>query len=84
MKADRIELYQDDQRMVAIGNVESALYQARRETSPGKRETVPGFATADKLESLSHVIARVEKNVGPALQPDRLSRREWPNSSGGL
>jgi lipopolysaccharide assembly outer membrane protein LptD (OstA) len=41
IKADRIELYQDDKRMVAIGNVESALYQAKQETSPGKREVVP-------------------------------------------
>ena len=49
IKADRIELYQDDKRMVAIGNVESALYQARQETSPGKREVVPGFATADRM-----------------------------------
>ncbi|HJZ69596.1 MAG TPA: LPS export ABC transporter periplasmic protein LptC, partial [Blastocatellia bacterium] len=49
VKADRIELYQDDKRMVAIGHVESALYQAKRETSPGKREIVPGFATAEKM-----------------------------------
>ncbi|HSE36156.1 MAG TPA: LptA/OstA family protein, partial [Blastocatellia bacterium] len=49
VKADRIELYQDDKRMVAIGNVESALYQAKQETSPGKREVVPGFATADRM-----------------------------------
>ena len=49
VKADRIELYQNDQRMVAIGNVESALYEAKRETSPGKQEVVPGFATADKM-----------------------------------
>ena len=49
VKADRIELYQDDQRMVAIGNVESALYQVKRETSPGKREEVPGFATAERM-----------------------------------
>jgi lipopolysaccharide export system protein LptA len=49
VKADRIELYQDEQRMVAIGNVESALYQMRRETSPGKREVVPGFATAERM-----------------------------------
>jgi lipopolysaccharide export system protein LptA len=49
IKADRIELYKDDKRMVAIGNVESALYQARQETSPGKREVVPGFATADRM-----------------------------------
>jgi lipopolysaccharide export system protein LptA len=49
VKADRIELYQDDKRMVATGNVESALYQVKRETSPGKREVVPGFATADRM-----------------------------------
>lgn len=49
IKADRIELYQDDKRMVAIGNVESALYQAKQETSPGKREVVPAFATADRM-----------------------------------
>jgi lipopolysaccharide export system protein LptA len=49
IKADRIELYQDDKRMVAIGNVESALYQTKHETSPGKREVVPGFATAERM-----------------------------------
>lgn len=49
VKADRIELYQDEQRMVAIGNVESALYQVKRETSPGKREGVPGFATSERM-----------------------------------
>jgi len=49
VKSDRIELYQDEKRMVATGNVESALYQAKRETSPGKREVVPGFATAEKM-----------------------------------
>jgi lipopolysaccharide export system protein LptA len=49
VKADRIELYQDEQRMVAIGNVESALYQVKRETSPGKREVVPGFATSERM-----------------------------------
>ena len=49
IKADRIELYQDDKRMAASGNVESALYQTRRETSPGKREVVPGFATAERM-----------------------------------
>ena len=49
IKGDRIELYQDDKRMVAIGNVESALYQTKRETSPGQREAVPGFATAEKM-----------------------------------
>ena len=49
IKADRIELYQDDKRMVAIGSVESALYQAKQESTTGKREVVPGFATADRM-----------------------------------
>lgn len=49
VKADRIELYQEEKRMVAIGNVESALYQVKRETSPGNREAVPGFATAERM-----------------------------------
>ena len=49
VKADRIELYKEDKRMVAIGNVDSALYQGKRETSPGKREVVPGFASAERM-----------------------------------
>ncbi|MFY9611584.1 MAG: LPS export ABC transporter periplasmic protein LptC, partial [Blastocatellia bacterium] len=49
VKADRIELYKEDKRMVAIGNVDSALYQTKRETSPGKREAVPGFAQSDRM-----------------------------------
>ena len=49
VKADRIELYKEDKRMVAIGNVDSALYQTKRETSPGKREPLPGFAQADRM-----------------------------------
>lgn len=61
VKGDRIELYQDDKRMVAIGNVESALYQARRTTAASRTaatagqaataqgETVPGFATAERM-----------------------------------
>ena len=49
VKADRIELYKGEKRMVAIGNVDSALYQTRRETSSGAHETVPGFAQADSM-----------------------------------
>lgn len=49
VKADRIELYQEDKRMVAVGSVESALYQAKQESTSGKREVVPGFATADRM-----------------------------------
>lgn len=49
VKADRIELYKDEKRMAAFGNVDSALYQAKRETTPGQREVVPGFAQADRM-----------------------------------
>lgn len=63
VKADRIELYQNDKRMVAIGNVESALYQAKRETSPGKREIVPGFATAERM-TYSDTDRKIHYEVG--------------------
>ena len=73
VKADRIELYQNDKRMVAIGNVESALYQAKRETSPGKREVVPGFATAEKMTySDAERKVHYETNVKSRQGTDRI------------
>jgi LPS export ABC transporter protein LptC/lipopolysaccharide transport protein LptA len=73
IKADRIELYQDDKRMVAIGNVESALYQAKQETSPGTREVVPGFATADRMTySDTERKIRYEGGVKSRQGTDRL------------
>ncbi len=49
VKADRIELYQNDKRMVAIDNVESALYTVKREKAEGKSDPLPGFATARRM-----------------------------------
>ena len=49
VKADVIELYHDDKRMVATGHVQSGLYTIERETSPGKKEIVPVFASADGM-----------------------------------
>jgi LPS export ABC transporter protein LptC/lipopolysaccharide transport protein LptA len=49
VKADRIELYQNDKRMVATGNVESTLYSVKGGQAGGKRETVPGFASSEKM-----------------------------------
>ncbi|HVG19557.1 MAG TPA: LPS export ABC transporter periplasmic protein LptC [Blastocatellia bacterium] len=49
VKADRIELYQNDKRMVASGKVESTLYSVKGEQPGGKREAVPGFASAEKM-----------------------------------
>lgn len=63
VKADRIELYEKEKRMVAIGNVESALYQTKQEASPGNRETVPGFATAEKM-TYSDLDRRIHYEVG--------------------
>jgi lipopolysaccharide export system protein LptA len=58
VKADRIELYQNEKRMVAAGHVESAFYKAKREDEPGQSETVPGFASADNM-----VYSDVERRV---------------------
>jgi lipopolysaccharide export system protein LptA len=70
---DRIELYQEDKRMVAIGNVESALYQAKRETAPGKHETVPGFATAERMTySDTDRLVHYEGNVKARQGTDRI------------
>ncbi len=49
VKADRIELYQTDKKMIATGKVESALYNAKKDTATNQKEVVPGFATADKM-----------------------------------
>ena len=49
VKAERIELFEKDKRMVATGKVESALYQVKSEAANKTKETVPGFATADRM-----------------------------------
>jgi lipopolysaccharide export system protein LptA len=50
IKADRIELYRADKRMIAIGNVESALYSVEQKDGESEQgEVVPGFATAGRM-----------------------------------
>jgi lipopolysaccharide export system protein LptA len=49
VRGDRIELYQKEKRMVALGSVESALYDAKQETSEGQKEKVPVFASAKRM-----------------------------------
>lgn len=46
VRGDKIELYEKEKRMVAVGNVKSALYKVERETSPDSKEVVPAFASA--------------------------------------
>ena len=49
IKADVIQLNRDDKHMAATGHVQTALYTVERETSPGKKEVVPVFATSDRM-----------------------------------
>src|SRR6185503_14720869 len=72
VKADRIELYQKDKRMVAVGQVESALYQVKQ-TAEGKRESVPGFATAERMNySDIDRLVHYEGNVKARQGTDRI------------
>jgi lipopolysaccharide export system protein LptA len=78
VKADRIELYKDENRMVAVGHVESALYTIERETSPGHREIVPAFASADQMtysddQRLVHYEGHVKSRQGTdRIDADRV------------
>ncbi|HVF66362.1 MAG TPA: LPS export ABC transporter periplasmic protein LptC [Pyrinomonadaceae bacterium] len=49
VKGDRIVLHRDQKRMDAEGNVQSALYQARRREASGERVVVPVFATSRSM-----------------------------------
>jgi LPS export ABC transporter protein LptC/lipopolysaccharide transport protein LptA len=49
VKADRIVLHRDQKRMDGEGNVESALYQARRKEASGVRTVVPVFASSRNM-----------------------------------
>jgi lipopolysaccharide export system protein LptA len=73
VKADRIELYKEDKRMVAIGNVDSALYRTKRESAPGNREEVPGFAQADRMFYSDEArLVHYEGNVKARQGEDRI------------
>jgi LPS export ABC transporter protein LptC/lipopolysaccharide transport protein LptA len=49
VKADRIVLHRDQKRMDGEGNVQSALYQARRKEANGERTVVPVFASSRSM-----------------------------------
>jgi LPS export ABC transporter protein LptC/lipopolysaccharide transport protein LptA len=73
VKADRIELYQSDKRMVATGNVESTLYSVKTDQSNGKRETVPGFASAERMTySDADRLIHYDGNVKARQGTDRI------------
>jgi LPS export ABC transporter protein LptC len=49
VKADRLVLRREQKRMDGEGNVQSALYQARRKEANGNRVVVPVFATSQTI-----------------------------------
>jgi len=72
VKADKIELYQNDKRMVATGRVESALYSVKKGEQSQNQERVPGFATADRMtysdtDRLVHYDGTVKARQGTDL-----------------
>jgi lipopolysaccharide transport protein LptA/LPS export ABC transporter protein LptC len=73
IRADRIELYQQSKRMIASGQVQSALYSAKRKSSDGKVENVPAFAWADRMvysDADRHI--RYEGNVRARQGGDQI------------
>ena len=49
LRSDRIILRREQKRMEGEGNVQSALYQARRKEASGARTVVPVFATSTRM-----------------------------------
>jgi LPS export ABC transporter protein LptC/lipopolysaccharide transport protein LptA len=69
VKADRIVLRNQQKRMEGDGNVQSALYQARRREESGERVVVPVFATSRSMtysdaERLLHYAGDVDIRQG--------------------
>jgi len=69
VKADRLVLRREQKRMEGDGNVQSALYQARRKTAGGEREVVPVFASSRSMtysdsERLLHYAGDVDIRQG--------------------
>ena len=69
VKADRLVLRNQQKRMEGDGNVQSALYQARRKETSGERTVVPVFATSRSMtysdvERLIHYAGDVDIRQG--------------------
>ena len=77
VKADRIELYQKEKRMVAVNNVESALYTTKREGPGAKKETIPGMATAKRMVYSDETrLVQYEGDVKARQGSDRLEAQK--------
>jgi lipopolysaccharide export system protein LptA len=51
VRSDKLELFRNESKMIATGNVSSALYQAKKSVNDGKnnQQVVPIFATSDAM-----------------------------------
>lgn len=74
VKADRITLRRETRRMEGDGNVQSALYQARRKEPNGSRVVVPAFATSERMAySDSDRLLHYEGNVDIKQGTERIT-----------
>jgi LPS export ABC transporter protein LptC len=74
VRADRIILRRDQKRMEGEGNVQSALYNARRQTGNAGGEVVPVFATAARMfYSESERLLHYETNVDIRQGTERIT-----------
>ena len=73
VRGDKLTIYVNDKRMIAIGHVQSALYNAKRKEK-GVTTTVPVFATADSMNySDPDHILHYENNVDIRQGTDRIT-----------
>ncbi|HEX8709126.1 MAG TPA: LPS export ABC transporter periplasmic protein LptC [Pyrinomonadaceae bacterium] len=73
VRADRLTLYRETQRMEGQGHVQSAVYQARRKSADGASAVVPAFATADSMSySQTDRILHYEGHVDIKQDTDRI------------
>ncbi|HEX8747704.1 MAG TPA: LPS export ABC transporter periplasmic protein LptC [Pyrinomonadaceae bacterium] len=74
VRGDTITLYRENKRMESQGNVQSALYQARRKEQDGSRSVVPVFATSDRMTySDTDRIVHYEGNVDVKQGTERIT-----------
>jgi lipopolysaccharide export system protein LptA len=74
VRADTLTLYRENKRMEGNGNVQSALYQARRKEQDGNKSIIPVFATAERMwYSDADRLIHYETNVDVKQGTDRIT-----------
>src|SRR5262249_5144905 len=77
VKADRIELYQNEKRMVAIGHVESALYKVKKQepvsSSVGQQQAAEQKAADEKKRAQSKSKNRANDDAPGFASSDRMT-----------